>query len=578
MAWPFNAAVNSSEGEYALLQSSSIEDLLHPSSIPFGSTTDTQIPSRMGVLVISNIPYTLTRHEVTSFLGRSARILPSSHGCPVHILMERSTGKTMDCYVEFSTERQAKETVDRLSRAYDSGSAPRMGSRHVDIEMSSPAKLLKAIFPLAKCISWETGSPVQLENNYEWSTGFNGFLTDEELFCLTRHAEQPHRSVFACKVPQRCYESFITTIWKFPWRATHLYTVHHRNALFLTLCKLIRILVASIKRNRTIGLDSRLLTELVQAGIECPGFNPRMKYCFAWYSEDQQAIMSLDHDWCLYFPYDTMTYLPGHTIATMQFYAFLMNRGSVLRTEAEGLVNEHHDPRLERIFGRFWFDWQGDAARQMVFKDAIIYEAAVLRKFIITGFQHLRRRTSSASTIGTAPYSSPNPSEVSAPDSERTISVTQNISVDPSPAFQQTSNLATIDEFTSRFYIPGQDTNVPSGTTRVGSQGDITNELPVTPTRSPPVAAERYRAPHARTVSVTRTARDHGMQGNWRMPHSQEQPRPGYYVPHSTTDYKLRSSSDPFAPAPLPPRTWPSKRSRSDCISNMFGLLEEAEP
>jgi hypothetical protein len=120
-------------------------------------------------------------------------MLPSSQGTPIHIIMERSTGKTMDCYVEFPTERQAKETVDRLSRAYDSGSAPRMGSRHVDIEMSSPAKLLKAIFPLAKCISWETGSPVQLENKDDWSTGFNGFLTDEELYCLTRHAEQPHR-------------------------------------------------------------------------------------------------------------------------------------------------------------------------------------------------------------------------------------------------------------------------------------------------------------------------------------------------------------------------------------------------
>jgi hypothetical protein len=94
--------------------------------------------------------------------------------------------------------------------------------------------------------------------------------------------------------------------------------VHHRNALFLALCKLIKTLVASIKKHRTIGLDSRLLTELVQTGFHCPAFNPRMKYCFAWYSEDQQAIMSLDHDWCLYFPFDTMTYLPGHTIAAIQ--------------------------------------------------------------------------------------------------------------------------------------------------------------------------------------------------------------------------------------------------------------------
>ncbi|MDM8655485.1 hypothetical protein QU960_25870, partial [Escherichia coli] len=100
---------------------------------------------------------------------------------------------TMDCYVEFATVKDAQDTVDRINRTYDAGSAPRMGSRHVDLELSTPAKLLKATFPRAKCISWEDGNPVQLVNKDPWSTGFDGFLTDEELFCLTRHAEQPHR-------------------------------------------------------------------------------------------------------------------------------------------------------------------------------------------------------------------------------------------------------------------------------------------------------------------------------------------------------------------------------------------------
>lgn len=107
--------------------------------------------------------------------------------------MERSTGKTMDCYIEFATMKDAQATVERLNRVYDAGSAPRMGSRHVDLELSTPAKLLKATFPRAKCIAWEDGNPVQLVNKDSWSTGFDGFLTDEELFCLTRLAEQPHR-------------------------------------------------------------------------------------------------------------------------------------------------------------------------------------------------------------------------------------------------------------------------------------------------------------------------------------------------------------------------------------------------
>lgn len=99
----------------------------------------------------------------------------------------------MDCYVEFPTKEDAEDTVNRINHAYDAGSMPRMGSRHVDIELSTPAKLLKAAFPRAKCISWENGIPVQLVNKDSWSTGFDGFLTDEELFCLVRLAEQPHR-------------------------------------------------------------------------------------------------------------------------------------------------------------------------------------------------------------------------------------------------------------------------------------------------------------------------------------------------------------------------------------------------
>jgi hypothetical protein len=248
-----------------------------------------------------------------------------------------------------------------------------------------------------------------------------------------------------------------------------------------------------------------------------------------------------------------------------------MSKGSVLRTENDGLVNEHHDPRINRIFGRFWFDWHEDAARRMVFKDAITYEAGVLRKFIITGFQHVRGRKSSISTIGTAPDSSPNSSDI-ALDSERTTSVTQSSSVDPSPASQQTLSFVTIDDLTSSFRRSGHDSDLPSTTRGGRSHGNITNQLPDTPTRPPRVSVGPYRPPHTRTASGTGTACDQG--NTWRMPHSQQHPRPGYYAPHPTA-HNLRSSSDSFAP--LPPVTQPSQRSRSDATRNMFEPLQEAE-
>ncbi|KAJ5952900.1 Nucleotide-binding alpha-beta plait [Penicillium vulpinum] len=561
MGWPFQPGEVPNNGDFERFESSSIEELLQPCSIPFGSIAEMHTPSRNGVLMISNIPYTVTRQEVTSFIGRSANLLPSSQGCPIHIIMERSTGKTMDCYVEFRNIKDAEDTVKRINHTYDAGSTPRMGNRHVDIELSTPAKLHKAIFPRAKCISWENGKPVQLVNKDEWSTGFDGFLTDEELFCLVRHAEQPHRSVFASKVPQRCYESFITTVWKFPWHATHLYTVHHRNAIFKTLGTLIKTLADRMQKSNTVGLDVRLLSELVHAGIHCPGFNPRMKYCFAWWSRDINAIAIMDHDWCLYFPFDSLVYIPGHGPAAIQFYAYIMSNGSVLRTESDGLINKHTHPEIEQIFGKFWFEWDDNVARNKVFRDAINYEATVLRKFIITGFQQLHKRKSSISTIGTAPGSSPTHS-VTSVDSERTISASRGASVDPSRASRETS-----------IGQAGNNRNVP-GTSRVSSQR-IDEYPPDTPTPRPRASAAPYRPPHQRDPSVATKPRNF----SWRLSQSEEVPvagsthgqspiRPIYHAPHQTAQ-NVRSSSDPFGPVPPVPRTGHRSRSDATRLSNV---------
>ncbi|QQK44383.1 Nucleotide-binding, alpha-beta plait [Penicillium digitatum] len=575
MGWPFDLEGIPDYGDIVRFEGYSIEDLLQQASTPFGSITEMRPPYRNGVLMISNIPYTVTRQEVASFLGRSANLLPSSQGCPIHIIMERSTGKTMDCYVEFPTKEDAEDTVNRINHAYDAGSMPRMGSRHVDIELSTPAKLLKAAFPRAKCISWENGIPVQLVNKDSWSTGFDGFLTDEELFCLVRLAEQPHRSAFASKVPQRCYESFITTIWKFPWHATHLYTVHHRNALFRTLGTLIKTLVERMQKTNTVGLDIRLLNELVHAGICCPAFNPRMKYCFAWWSKDQRGIESLDHDWCLYFPFDTLTYVPGQSSAAIQFYSYVMSNGSVLRTENDGLLNKHTHPEIERIFGRFWFEWDDGVARNKIFKDAIIYEASVLRKFIITGFQQLHRRKSSISTIGTAPGSSPTHSLASV-DSQRTISISQSVSVNPNPASQESSTVSATSNMPSSLHEHSNDWNVPGNPHASSQRLDADQYLPDTPTHRPRASVPPYRPPHQRPADQTKSR---NQAVSWRMPQAQEvlvagstqshtEIRPVYRAPHSTAQ-NVRSSSDPFGPVPSIAPT--SHRSRSDAtrLSNI---------
>ena len=107
--------------------------------------------------------------------------------------MERSTAKTMDCYAELETVQDARDTVVRINKIFETGRAPRLGNRVVDVELSSQDELLKDLFPRAKCLIWKNGIPIALENSDFYSTGFAGFLTSEEIYGAIRHAEIPHR-------------------------------------------------------------------------------------------------------------------------------------------------------------------------------------------------------------------------------------------------------------------------------------------------------------------------------------------------------------------------------------------------
>ena len=151
--------------------------------------------------------------------------------------MERPTAKTMDCYVELETPKDARETVIRINKMHEIGRPPRMGNRHIDVELSDQDALLKDLFPRAKCIYWKNGVPIVLPNTDPYSTGFDGFFTSEEIIGAIRHAEVPHRvsllqipyfptyrvnlndrasvqSPFCAKCPQRTYESSISTLYK----------------------------------------------------------------------------------------------------------------------------------------------------------------------------------------------------------------------------------------------------------------------------------------------------------------------------------------------------------------------------
>src|SRR5436305_1927662 len=114
-------------------------------------------------------------------------------GCFIHIIMERSTSKTMDCYIEMRTAEAVRIIVDRHEHQIMSRRHPKIGNRHVELEISNQDELLRNLFSKARCISWNGGSPLLVPNTDPWSSGFKGLFTNEEMVGLVRHASNPQR-------------------------------------------------------------------------------------------------------------------------------------------------------------------------------------------------------------------------------------------------------------------------------------------------------------------------------------------------------------------------------------------------
>ena len=139
------------------------------------------------------------------------------------------------------------------------------------------------------------------------------------------------QSPFCAKCPQRTYESTVSTLYKvgpqpkiedlpsfcsdkcllqFPWYATTLYTVHDRNTLFEMVNRQIKSLVFRLKTTKTIGLDQRLLRDLLYAGLSCPTFNERQKFPLCVNSEDITEILKFP-EMGKWFPFDTLVKMPN---------------------------------------------------------------------------------------------------------------------------------------------------------------------------------------------------------------------------------------------------------------------------
>lgn len=96
-----------------------------------------------------------------------------------------------------------------------------------------------------------------------------------------------------------------------------MYTVHARNQLFDTLLTMVELLYSRVTTTRTVGLDYRLVAEMMQTGLRCPAFNPRMKYALVEGGRDHATLARMSREYLSYFPFDTLTWLSPYDVACL---------------------------------------------------------------------------------------------------------------------------------------------------------------------------------------------------------------------------------------------------------------------
>ncbi|KKZ65254.1 hypothetical protein EMCG_08904 [[Emmonsia] crescens] len=363
-----------------------INPICYPYAMPFDNGARYSLPPKFGVIKIANIPYSATKHEILQFLGRNAKPLTPDLGCPVHIIMERSTGKTMDCYVEFPTKAGAECALAWVNRGLDTLQAPKLGNRHVVVRASNQDELLKDLFPRANNVDWRDGIPHVRAGREKYCSGFQGFLTGEEIFCTVHHAEAPQRSPFCTKCFQRPYENMISTLYKFPWYATLHYTVEDRNQLFSATLRLIHALVPQVERGKTIGLDSRLVQELLEAGLSCPVFNDRQKFVLNIAAKNYRVTASPT---ARFWPFDTITRKPNASEEHVMQYAELIVIGAASKNPSTNMLANTWNPIMHAgsPFGKVWLEW-GWGNTHHKWQTAVDYENSVLIHLVTEGVKN----------------------------------------------------------------------------------------------------------------------------------------------------------------------------------------------
>ncbi|KAK1758349.1 hypothetical protein QBC47DRAFT_440951 [Echria macrotheca] len=238
-------------------------------------------PKEITMARVKNIPYSTTRAEIVAIIGRGSRLRGDNEE-PVHIIMDKVTSKTQDAFVEFATKQDAIKCVDRFNDLVQKRRQPRLGQRPIEIELATQAEFMKALFPFANGVRWDNCNPVVQDPvpGEPW-TVFRGFVTREELTLLVKYVESPSRNPFGRDCPQRPFESYISTIKKYPWHKPELISMGERHFIAAVGFKLVYHLAQMLSCPSHDPADTcitpQLLKRLVAAYLTCPGFSATQK-------------------------------------------------------------------------------------------------------------------------------------------------------------------------------------------------------------------------------------------------------------------------------------------------------------
>lgn len=87
--------------------------------------------------------------------------------------------------------------------------------------------------------------------------------------------------------------------------------------LFSATFRLLQALVPHVEHKRTVGLDERLMMDLLDAAMKCPTFNERQKYALNIAAKNYQAINQIAAS-SRFWPFDTLARKPYATEAHIQ--------------------------------------------------------------------------------------------------------------------------------------------------------------------------------------------------------------------------------------------------------------------